>query len=345
MKYKILIIAFICHLCCYANMAQPWVEGSNHSILFSTKNCFVKKESLGIKLLSDEYSYYANYRIKYIIYSNEEASFPILFLGIGLSKNKLVKVNNEVTDIISLDVDNENFPFLRDINSISEVKYAENDSLKVKREDLIYFIAKLNKGENIIYVEYNGDLEYNTFGFLRTYKLQYSLYPSRFWSSFGPIDVSLDLGNNLEIKEINFGNPVIENNIAKWTINKITKDTIEIKISQKTSLLSKILLFIKPLSIGLICFILMFYIHYRLIKYYYVKKGGKLMYLVVLSAGVIFPFLFYVVYFASNNLIDYSLGQKNSKHGYVFFFIFTLPFLMFFYGLIMWLIGKRLKRK
>ncbi|NJM80065.1 MAG: hypothetical protein HC854_11405 [Flavobacterium sp.] len=204
-------------------MAQPWADGSIHSTLFSSKKCHVKNEKLLIKLLHDDYEYYANYKIKYTIYSDDEATIPLLFLGIGLKERKIIKINNQITKIINLDTDVENFPFLRDIDTITEVKYVANDTLKVKREDLIFFEAKLKKGLNTIYVEYDGNLEYNTYGFLRNYKLNYSLYPSKFWTSFGPIEVSLDLGNELEIKSNNIGNPKLSNNLAKWTINSIEK--------------------------------------------------------------------------------------------------------------------------
>lgn len=335
MKIKlktILTVILLFPLLIFGNMAQPWVDGSEHSTLYGAKNCQVINENIFIQLINQNDIYIAKYKIKYVIHSNVNQTIPLLFIGIGLSEQKLVLVNNKETSLKKYSVNNN-----------SEISYSKNDNLSVNEDDLIYFEANLTRGENIIIVEYNANLEYNTVGFIRTYNLKYSLYPSQFWESFGDITIELFLGDNLKIKSSNIGEPKIEKNIANWVIKTIKKDTIELEITKKTNLISDILLFIEPFGIAVISLFLMFLYHLIVLNKKHKQKNFKN--IILYSGIIIIPILHYVIYFLSFDLIDFSLGQKNSKHGYVFLYLFTLPILMLLYGIIMWIINRMIRSK
>ncbi len=187
-------------------------------------------------------------------------------------------------------------------------------------------------------------LGYNRYGFVKQYSLSYSLYPSKFWKSFGSINIELEADDAIAIYASNIGNPVEKDTKFKWKINQVTTTTIELIITKKISLLSEILLFLHPFGISFSAFIFLFILHYKsIIKKYKFKNNN---YKFSLSIGnFIIPILFYVLFFMSYTLIDFSLGQSNSKHGYVFLFIFTLPFFWLFYGLLMLIIDRKLKAK
>ncbi|MFZ4399202.1 MAG: hypothetical protein ACOYO1_04135 [Bacteroidales bacterium] len=322
-------------------MAKPWIDGAEHSILYSTENCVVKHETILIKLKKNEGVYYANYKIKYIIYSDANQTIPLVFLGIGLSTKKEIRINDISTKTIKL---NENESFLKKINNSFEVKFSKDNSLAANIEDLIYFEAKLNKGENTIYIEYDGNLEYNRYGFIKNFKLKYSLYPSRFWKSFGNIELTVDLGDNLNLITTNLNNPIIEKNIVKCNIIHINQDDIEITFTNKITSFSKILLFLQPFGIALILLIIMSFVNFSLIRNRRIKFNTK--YNIYLPLGItITPIVFYVVYFLSFKLIDYSLGLENSQHGYVFLIIITYPILLLIYGLLFLRIDKIFKKK
>lgn len=329
---KILTVILLFPLLIFGNMAQPWVDGSEHSTLYGAKNCQVINENIFIHLIKQDDVYIAKYKIKYIIHSNVNQTIPLLFIGIGLSEEKLVLVNNKETLLKKYIVNNN-----------SEISYSKNDNISVNKDDLIYFEANLTKGENTIIVEYNASLEYNTIGFIRTYKLKYSLYPSQFWESFGDITVKLFLDDNLKIKSSNIGEPKIEDNTVNWVIKTIEKDTIELEITRKISRISEILLYIEPFGIAIACLILMFLYHLKILIKKHKQKNFKN--IILYSGIIIIPILHYVIYFLSFDLIDFSLGQKNSKHGYVFLYLFTLPILILLYGIIMWIINRVLKSK
>lgn len=314
-------------------MAEPWVYGAKHSTLYGARNCQVNNENIFIEFINSNDAYLAKYKIKYTINSDVNQTIPLLFIGLGLRENKLITVNNELAKIQNYETE-----------SSSEIRYSENDALSVKEEDLIYFEAKLNKGKNTILIEYDADLEHDRYGFLKTYKLKYSLYPSKYWESFGTIKLEIFLDDKVEINSSNIGEPKIENNIAKWEIKDITIDEIEIDFSTKPNFFSRLLLFIQPIGISILSLLLMSFLHIKLLKQKYKQQNTIFKHILYLGILIV-PILFYVIYFTSYDLIDLSLGQHNSKHGYIFLFIFTMPLLMLIYGRIMYVIDKKLKSK
>ncbi len=330
MKIKILLALLISPFFLFGNMANYYVKGSKSSTLYGSVNCKILKENLSVTLVKNENYHFAKYKVIYQIQSKTNQKLNLLFIGLGLSKPIKVLVNNEETSIGYFDTENP-----------SNIAYSLNDSINVNQEDLMYFDANLTKGKNIIVVEYEGNLEHDGLGFIRTYKFEYSLYPSKFWEAFGTIDFQIALGENLEISASNIGQPKVENNIAKWKINEINVDTIQLEISTKTSIFSSILLFFKPLGISIIALFIMFIINLKLFVLNDNYKNFK--YKITLST-IIVPILFYYIYFKAYDLIDYSLGQEKSKHGYVFLFAFTLPLLMIMYGFVLHFINKKYKR-
>ncbi len=333
MNIRLLLLLLFLPILMHGNMANPWMEGSAHSSLYGVENCQVIKEHISIQLINNRNIYFAKYKIKYVINSNKKQTVPLLFIGIGLSDKKRVKVNDLSTEIKSYHSNNPSF-----------VNYSKNDSIAVDRDDLIFFEAELRKGKNIIYVEYDADLKSNNQGFVRKYELIYSLYPSKFWESFGEIDLELIIDDSFEITSSNIGIPKIENGIAYWNIKKIENDNIELHFSKKTNIVADVLIFIHPFGISFIFLILMFIYHRKLLIKKHKTKDIK--FKSVLSLGIIMvPIMYYFLFFCSFEIIDLTLNQRRSDHGYTFLYVFTLPFLMLFYGILMWTVDWKLKIK
>lgn len=336
---KILLLFLIFPLLIFGNMAKPYMDGSQHSVLFGG-DASVKREIIDIRIIKEPVDkiHFANYTIKYFIHSSQKQKLPLLFIAIGLSGEQEVKVNHQATKIEPLDLEKKTYPFLKKNVMGTFVKYDIANELPINQDDLIYFSADLDEGKNIIEVKYDAQMEFNTYGFIKNYKLEYSLFPSKYWKSFGPIEVNLDLNNQVEFEESNLGQQKQSNNILKWTITPQNRDKIEIKLSEKTSFISKILLAIDPFGLAIISFIAMFFAHLKLMK----KNLNKW----TLILGIILvPILFYVFYFLSYDLINFTLGKSHTKHGYIFFIIVTYPILLLFYGIVMWQIYKRRKTK
>lgn len=320
----------------FGNMAKPYMDGSQHSVLFGG-DASVTREIIDIKIVKEPFDniHFANFSIKYHIHSSKKQTLPLLFIAIGLSGEQEIMVNDKTAKIEPLDLENKTYPFLKKSLTGTFVKYDIANELPISQDYLIYFYADLKEGKNIIEVKYDAQMEYNTYGFIKNYKLEYSLFPSKYWKSFGPIEVNLNLNDQVEFKESDLGKEKKSNDIVKWTIAPQNRDKIEIKLSEKTSFISKILLFFQPLGISVIALFGMMFFHYR-----WMKSNPK-KYILVLGI-IIFPILFYVVYFLSFNLINYSLGKDHTKHGYTFFIVITYPIILLIYGLISRQIFKKL---
>lgn len=189
-KTNISIIIFLVPILLFGNMANPWIEGTKHSTLFGfgSENCDVLEEYINIDLsnIADNFNN-SKYNIKYVIHSTINQQMPLLFIGLGLEKTGQIIINNKPIKILKYDLKN------------SVIQYSKEDVLEVKEKDLIYFNANLIKGKNIIEISYTANLSDDNRGFLREYELEYLLYPSKFWKSFGTSNIKVELPKNYEV--------------------------------------------------------------------------------------------------------------------------------------------------
>lgn len=183
------------------------MDGSQHSTLYGVGHASVKSEVIDIRLVKepDEGIYFADYTIKYRVYSPQKQTLPLLFIAINLYDNTEVKVNGVSKKIELIDIEKKKYPFIQQDETGFFVQYSHSDKVSVDPNSLLYFSADLVEGDNIIEVKYDANLEFNTYGFIKNYKLEYFLYPSKFWKSFGPIDINLILDDGVEFKDSNLG--------------------------------------------------------------------------------------------------------------------------------------------
>jgi len=327
----------------FANMGVPYIAGSSHNVLYGNKQCHVIREKINIEIRKrdmGEGGLYGVFRIQYSIQSESDQKIPLLFIGKGLSDAKKIVVNQlsvapQLLD--SLSVQQYSFISKHAADPYYEAQYSVDEKVPVMLDELIYFQADLKKGDNSIFVEYEADFGYSTYGFLEDYKLDYSLYPSRFWRSFGPIEIELNLNNLADVTESNLGRPNMEGQTAKWTLNTVAKD-IHLTVNHRTGWLVKMLLYIQPVGMAIIALLIMAWLHIRWLKN---SKRRRL----ILWLGIfLVPMICYVVFFASYSLIDLLL-QKQSRQGYIFLAVVGYPFLALCYGLAIGFFNLRLKNR
>lgn len=319
----------------HANMAQPYFAGALNASIYGNKNYSVSKEVIDIDIRKDsiENNLISVFKVHYTIQSPGRSNIPLLFLALYRSDTHVIKVNGKTIYNKPLSTQNlKQFPFISRLKTENNeadytITYAENEGISVRLDDLIYFEAPLIEGENEVYVEYESNFGFQTYGFLKNYTLEYSLYPSQFWKSFGPIHVNLHLNGLAELTKSNLGKAKIENDIAKWTLQTADHD-IDIIINHKTNLIGKLLLFLHPFGIACLFLVGMALLHTRLYQRYQNYKNW------VAWLGIIFiPALFYTVFLLSFDLIEWVLGY-HAKHGYVFLYVITYPVLVLLYGLL-----------
>lgn len=329
-----------------ANMAQPYFEGAHNAVMYGNEKYSVVREVIDIDIRKDslEHHLYSVFKVHYKIQSQQRVDLPLLFLALYRSDTHAIKVNGRTITSQQLSKHNiKEFPFIYKSNLPGEeayyrAAYGKDEAIHVRLEDLIYFNAPLHSGENDVYIEYASDFGFDTYGFLKNYSLHYSLYPSKFWKSFGPIQVNLHLNGLAELTESNLGKATFNGDVAQWTIHTFDQD-VDITINHKTSLLGKILLFLHPFGIALLLLIGMVYVQCRLLKTY--PNAAKW----IFWLGIfIVPALFYTLFFLAFDWIEWVLGTP-AKHGYVFLWVFTYPIFVALYGLLLSLLKRAMLPK
>jgi hypothetical protein len=338
---------------CFANMAQPYDgNSSRHSILFSSKELDVVREFIKIKIFNSYVDIYtAHYFITYEINSPRDFSLPLLFVGDGLANSPITYVNGKLVKNTTFKnkIDPNlmaQYPFLETSESeFVTIKYDKDSPYSVAKEGLVYFESPIKKGKNTITIEYDGNMESNNYGFIRKHDLEYALFPSRFWKSFGPIQIDMELPKEFEIDESSIGEPIseIENN-KRFILKSIPAEDLKIKISPRISFLSRALITVSPLGIAIISTLLLMYFHFVLLKRKTKKPKTRFNWVLILGIFTI-PILFYTIFLSSYGLIDLTLGENSlNRHGYIFLIVVTLPLFWLIYGFIIWVINLCLKK-
>lgn len=324
----LLLKLFLLPIFLFANMAKPTVDGSTVSTLFGTNTSIVQHETIAIKLTKDpsEGVYDAQYRVTYTILSDKDQILPLSFIAINLFDMNRVLVNGKSIATKTLSEGSPLPPYVKKTENGNIINFNNNLGHAVLLEHIVEFSAPLKKGTNVIEVNYSALLQYNTYGFVKDFTLDYAIYPARYWKKFGPIDIELDLGDSTRIVESNIGSPKMKGNIAQWQINDLTNDNITIKITEKRTFIQDTVLFIGPLGFGIIAILILGYFNFKI----WIKTRYKSVFWVGIF---LVPILYLVVYMFSFNCIDFVLNQSSSRHGYVFFMIFLYPVIVPIYAL------------
>ncbi|TDG35586.1 hypothetical protein EZJ43_13270 [Pedobacter changchengzhani] len=338
----------------YGNMAKPYVDGTESSTLFGTKNCKVISERIDLTAVApvdeDDYAYKLNYKISYRISADQQGLLPLLFIAQNMDVPKSVMVNGVKINLESLTQNMASkFKFLTPSQSGGDFYDIAFDkrSMKwgVQLSELIYFEALILKGENVITVEYDGHPEYNVYGLLREYKIQYALYPSNYWKSFGVIEINIKLPKEAEIRNVNIGTlQNLNNGNYKLTIGKISKDDLKIVFSKKISYFAGALLFLQPFGLAAIAFLISAFFHFKWIKKRRLMYPTKYNFVVPIGMLLVTA-ITYLVFAFSYDLIKWLLNNDGLKNGYALLLVFTSPFFLLVYGVFVWIVDYQIKKR
>ncbi|WP_312323893.1 hypothetical protein [Soonwooa sp.] len=190
----------------------------------------------------------------------------LIFVGINMLASENISVNGKTITASKIKKFPENFKD-KDGDGLYELKFDQTNTYYIPPDDVITFVANFEAGENEIIIEYNGYPDYNVYALLREFKTEYALYPSKFWESFGPIEVNINMPNDTEIRSVNQGAlKNLKNGNYQLKIDKIVLDDLEINFSTKPSILGKILLFIQPIGLICISFFILAFLHFKWLK-------------------------------------------------------------------------------
>ncbi len=144
----------------HANMASPYVKGTENSTFISTQNLDVKSETINI-LIHEDFSG-AHFKVIYEVESSIETKMTMLFLATDFRDDFEVQVNGEFLNSRAY-FPSKGVTFFQDFNYLKKIDddlvyvyFDKHDSLLVQAHDIIFFDVAVKKGNNKIIVDYES---------------------------------------------------------------------------------------------------------------------------------------------------------------------------------------------
>jgi len=334
----------------FANMANPRSPHSITGQLVPAGKVKVTHERIDIRLLLDTTDYHSDYRshfsIVYNIHAEEEIELPLVFLALNMDGLDRVLVNQKEIKAKAMDQPDSKFPFLRLKDGYYEISYDSDEWKRISLDDAFYFTAKLHKGENNIQVQYSAYMGYDRRDIRTRYEIDYLLFPSRYWSSFGRIDLYLHLNGAMEVLAQDLGTANLQtDSIAHWVIDQVEKkESFHIEVGLKASLIAKAILWAHPELLALIGSIFLLCLHIRGIYLKY--RSGKYRY-ALLIGNLIIPSSFYFFIWFWSSLANYLINGifDEKSRGFILLVIFTLPLIYLIYDLVLFIIDRSIRSR
>lgn len=241
MKFIILFFVLSSTKITWANMACPFIWGTNSSTALTSKDIDIIRENLFIKI--DRKFEEAKYRIQYFIETPKSGvQIPLLFFAKKYKGDFKVWIDDKEIEIKKIDeyirkVKGTKFQEFdkyfdkptvnKDDPETISVYWSEHMGDVIEISDLQYFEVNLSKGRHCIEVRYTSDsytlIDQKDF-------FIYSLSPASFWKSFNKLHVEVDNTSfGREIKT-NLGSPLTGklDSVATWEFDKIPHKFLEL---------------------------------------------------------------------------------------------------------------------
>jgi hypothetical protein len=343
----------------FANMSQPYTDGNDTSVIFGSRDCSVDKEHILIEFTPYKNPIYpesnvkwiAKYKITYHIISEKKGNMPLLFIARHLTPEMRTKILSNGKNIPFQTINKDNlsdFPFLKTRDSLPWVDIDFNGDgmagYSVYPEELIYFSVDLNKGENVVYVEYNAFFEENRYGFGERYRLEYNLYPSRFWKSFGEIQIEVKMPKDITFfpnKSYNITDASVKNNILRCKTS-ISEESFVLFFEKKYSWWQEALTYIGPFGYAVIAALIVMYFQAR----WLIKKHS---YWVLWLGSLVAMAVHYFAFLYAHDLIHFILNNGGKGDGYAVLYFIFLPIALGIYmaillSIVYYIRGKRIMK-
>ncbi|HRE41419.1 MAG TPA: hypothetical protein PLG90_08785 [Ignavibacteria bacterium] len=342
-------------------MASPIVEGTYSASPYSSRDIDILKEKIFIKLSSDFKT--AKFNIEYNIKTDIDGKqIPLLFYAKDYKDGFKVTIDGKPIELIEIPEDytkTEGTPFEKFSDSFIKpdeeggVEYVKiywykNSGYRYYLRDLKYFEVDLSAGEHKILVEYTADAWVDRYNWVKEYSIRYSLYPARYWKSFGELEITIDATELKSEYKTNLGFPGTGdiNKVGVWKFNAIPEDYIVLEYYPPISGYANFLLTLQPSGMTAIVSVILILLHLIFIYLYRKKNPAKKFSLAVILGSLVIPLIILWFYVYSFDIIDSAIGNEaGSYHGYTFLSIALYPFLMPVYLVVMWLIDWMVKKK
>ncbi|MEL6254754.1 MAG: hypothetical protein AAFR87_22270, partial [Bacteroidota bacterium] len=312
--FFILILLLSIRLC-FANMAQPFIEGSWSSSPFLHEEVDILGEKIWINF-SEELGP-AHFKIEYHIQAKSTGlEIPFLFYASNYLEGFRIWIDGKEIQLEQVPEDYEaldgkpfsGFDYFFEIKEIDGYTFREIEihdphmdkvSSRINIRELKFFQYDITEGAHLIKVEYEADPGSSLMDWVRLYNYKYALAPARYWRSFGGLEVWID-GRNFPTGNLSSSLGVPDSGSlhhqAYWKFEELPTDWLSINFKPEISPLATRLIQIGPdLIAGIIAFILLL-IHAFSIKKYRQKVRGKRFSWIYIIGGILTPFFMLLGY-------------------------------------------------
>ena len=355
MRKLLIVIIIAISSVSFANMASPYRDGTKVAAAFTSSDIDILKERINVTLNKESST--ANYVVEYTIKTDRDGKqIPLLFYATEYKGDFKVWVDGKEVSVQKIPDDYtgktyEGFSKSYYNNDIDKaevmIHWREKSGVIYKLTELKYFVVDLSKGEHVIRVEYAANVWENRSNWIKEYGYRYSLSPTKYWKSFGTLEITVDARGFGEELKTNLGKQESgTQDSAVWKFDKLPADVFEISYVPKVSNFATFLLKLEPFGLASIIGLFLWIIHLFLMwRYRRVKPEVRFSWVMIVGSlivpGII---LFYYVY--SFDIIDSVIGVNASRyHGYNFLVVFIYPVLMPVYLIIMWIVDVFMKKR
>jgi hypothetical protein len=314
----------------WANMASPLREGTITGSPFSSADVDILYEKINISM--DKDAQLARCTVNYFIKADQPGmQIPLLFYAMDLDGDFVVTLDNKPVRILVLD---KNISFACFTNNLNIFKNTRDftvllpdrgsDSKPYPLDALKYFEMKLSAGTHHVQVTYNVTLWSDRSDWLLETSFRYSLFPAKYWKSFGTLDISVtDASMPVSLTTGHLKPPgKVENLETVWHFDSLPGDYLKLEWKPKISTAAQYALDFGPLGFTSVGSIFMA-VFFRMLL------GNKPSAASINLSSLLAPFFVILVYMSSYDFIDSLIGIWASRnHGYTFFAMFFYPFLI-----------------
>ncbi|MEM7162648.1 MAG: hypothetical protein AAF487_09450 [Bacteroidota bacterium] len=360
MKRLFGIATLLLHLQCLANMANPVMEGTLGGSPFVNAYVDISHEDIYIQI--NEHFELASFKIAYHISSSKEGiQIPFLFYASEYADDFSVKLNGKPL-LIQTIPSAYNIPERTKFNDFAYffekpaytdysqvlLEDAPGSGFQIALKDMIYFEADIPQGTHIIEVSYKANKWTDSWDWIKEYSFRYALSPAKYWKSFGSLSVKIEAHRCDYELSTNLGDPQMGNlnEIAEWEFDHLPAEILKISYVPKISSTAQSLIALQPSGLALITGLFLALIHFYIMLRYRKRFPHKRFSIVLILGSILVPFIFLLSWMYYFDFIDYQIGiHAGRAHGYTFISMVFYPLILAIYGLVFWLIDRRLRIK
>ena len=360
---KILLTIFTFFICLpsIANMASPIRGGTKTSSPFISQHVNITHEN--ILIIPDEKFETAQFIIEYHIHAEKAGKqIPLLFYALDFLGEFRVWLDGQEIPLRQVPEAYEKLegkPFI-DFKHLFQNEYGEytkhihidyspSNGYYLSINDLKFFETDLAAGDHTIKVEYIASCWTDDSNWVRESSFRYTLSPAKYWKSFGTLNITLDASRfdgklNTSLRRMPATGDM--DSVASWTFSSLPTEVLQISYVPEVNTTAKTLIAISPEGLTGIFAIVLILLHFLAMRAFRKHYPTKRFSWVMIVGSILVPFLAYLAYLYSFEIIDSTIGEHASRyHGYTFLAIIYYPFVLAVYWPVMWLVDRTMVRK